>query len=245
MIEIFDRVLEFLEHVLLALAVAGDVCDRPHRVSRLALAGAEGPHPHAEPAALAAVIAGDADLFLLPLAFARGFQQAEHRLGDVGVADEDALHGAHVLRTGGAGQRQVGRIGIDHMAARVGHGEAVEGVVGDAPHHGIVEIAIGEADDAGGEGEQVEQADHRQHGEDTEDIGLGLRAPERHQPDGNGDEAGGHQQHQRNAARARRRLVRRNGLACEVVVGLGSHLKLAQPVGRESTRYRARRVLPA
>jgi hypothetical protein len=39
--------------------------------------------------------------------------------------------------------------------------------------------------------------------------------------------------------------VRRNGLACEVVVGLGSHFKLAQPVGRESTRYGARGVLPA
>ena len=38
MIEIFDRVLQFLEHVLLALAVAGDVGDRPHRVFRLALA---------------------------------------------------------------------------------------------------------------------------------------------------------------------------------------------------------------
>ena len=37
-IEIFDRVLQFLEHVLLALAVAGDVGDRPHRVFRLALA---------------------------------------------------------------------------------------------------------------------------------------------------------------------------------------------------------------
>ncbi|MGY3290561.1 hypothetical protein ACVWWP_003628 [Bradyrhizobium sp. LM3.6] len=84
-----------------------------------------------------------------------------------------------------------------------------------------------------------------QHGEDAEDIGLRLRAPERHQPDGDGDEAGGHQQHQRNATRARRRFGRRNGLACEVVVGLSSHLKLAQPVGRESTRYRARGVLPA
>ena len=55
-IEIFDRVLQFLEHVLLALAVAGDVGDRPHRVFRLALALAERPDPHPQPAAMAAVM---------------------------------------------------------------------------------------------------------------------------------------------------------------------------------------------
>ncbi|MEY9117717.1 hypothetical protein ABIE86_006449 [Bradyrhizobium diazoefficiens] len=166
-IEIFDRMLELLEHVLLALAVAGDVGDRPHRVFRLALSGAERAHPHAQPAALAAVMAGDAHLFLLPLAFPGGLQQTEHGFGDVGIADEDALDGAHVLRARGTGQRQIGRIGIDHMAARIGHGQPVEAMIGDTTHDWIVETAVGEADDAGSEGEQVEQADHRQHGEDT------------------------------------------------------------------------------
>ncbi len=79
MIEIFDRVLQFLEHVLLAFAVPRDVGDRPHRVFRLALALAERTNPHPEPAALRAVGPGDADLLLLPLAFARGLEQAEHR----------------------------------------------------------------------------------------------------------------------------------------------------------------------
>ena len=117
-IEIFDRVLQFLEHVLLPLAVAGDVGDRPHRVFRLALALAERPHPHPQPAAVRAVLAGDADLFLLPLAFARRLEQAEHRFRDIGIADEDPLHRAHVLRARGARQRQIGGVGIDHMAAR-------------------------------------------------------------------------------------------------------------------------------
>ena len=45
MIEILDRVLQFLEHVLLPLAVAGDVGNRPYRIFRLALALAERPHP--------------------------------------------------------------------------------------------------------------------------------------------------------------------------------------------------------
>ena len=38
MVEILDRVLQFLKYVLLPLAIAGDVGDRPNRVFRLALA---------------------------------------------------------------------------------------------------------------------------------------------------------------------------------------------------------------
>jgi len=126
------------------------------------------------------------------------------------------------------------------VAARIGDGEAIEPVIRDPAHDRIIEAAVGEADDPGGESEQVEQADHRQHGKDAEDIGLCLRAPERHQPDGDGDEAGSHQQHQRNAARARRRLVRRNGLAGEVVVGLGGHSRAgAACLQRINARQRA------
>ena len=110
-----------------------------------------------------AVGAGDADLFLLPLAFARGLQQAEHRLRHVGIADEDALDRPHVLRARRAGQREIGRVGIDHMAARDRSPRARQGVVGDAADHGIVGVAVGEADDAGGKGEQVEQPDHGEH----------------------------------------------------------------------------------
>ena len=78
---------------------------------------AERPNPHPQPAAMRAVVAGDADFFLLPLAFARRLEQAKHRFGDVGIADEDPLHRAHILRARGARERQIGRIGIDHMAA--------------------------------------------------------------------------------------------------------------------------------
>src|SRR5208283_6200326 len=92
MIEILDRVLQFLEHVLLPLAVAGDVGDRPYRVFRLTLAAAERSNPHPQPAAVAAVLAGDTDLFLLPLAFARGLEQAKHRFRHIGIADEDPFN---------------------------------------------------------------------------------------------------------------------------------------------------------
>src|SRR6202042_3112157 len=77
MIEIFDRMLQLLEYILLPLAVAGDVVNRPHRVFRLALALAERADPHSQPAALAAVMTGDANLFLLPLAFAGSLEQTK------------------------------------------------------------------------------------------------------------------------------------------------------------------------
>ena len=59
---------------------------------------AERPDPHPQPAAMGAVGAGDADLFLLPLAFARRLEQAKYRLRHIGIADEHPLHRAHVLR---------------------------------------------------------------------------------------------------------------------------------------------------
>ena len=222
-IEIFDRVLQLLEHVLLALAVAGDVGDRPHRISGFALALPERAHPHPQPAAMAAVLAGDAHLFLLPLAFARRLEQAEHRFRHIGIADEDALHRAHILRAGCARQRQIGGVEIDHMAARIGDREPVEGVIGDTPHHGIVGLAVGEADDAGGEGEQVEQPDHREQGQQAENIGLRLRAPDRHQRDRDRDQSAGDQQHQHDPAAPPRRLMRRSRLRRRLVVGIGGH----------------------
>ena len=165
-VEIFDRVLQFLEHVLLTLAVTGNVGDRPHRVFRLALAMAERPDPHPQPAAmstvLAAVVAGDPDFLLLTLAFARCLEQAEHGFRNIGIADEYPLHRTHVLRARGARQRQVVCVGIDHMAARVGDGKPVIGVVGDMTHHRVVGGAVGEADDTRGESEQIEQPDHCQ-----------------------------------------------------------------------------------
>ena len=49
-VEIIDGVLQFLEHVFLALAVARHVGDRPHRHARVRLALAERAHAHAQPA---------------------------------------------------------------------------------------------------------------------------------------------------------------------------------------------------
>ena len=172
---------------------------------------------------MGAVVAGDAHLFLLPLAFARRLQQAEHRFRDIGIADEDPFHRAHVLRARRPRQRQIGGVGIDHMPAGVGDRQPVIGMIGDAAHHRIIGAAVGEADDAGGEGEQVEQPDHRQQRQQAKDIGLRLGAADGHQRDRHRDNAGGHQQHQDDAAAPPRRLVGHQRLGGEIVVGFGGH----------------------
>ena len=89
-----------------------------------------------------AVMPGDADLLLLPLSFPRGFQQAEHRLRDVGIADKHALHRPHVLRAGRPRDREIGGVGIDHVAVRIGDREPVMGMVGDAAHDGVIGGAV-------------------------------------------------------------------------------------------------------
>ena len=136
MIEIFDRVLQFLEHVLLAFAVAGDVGDRPHRVFGLALALAERPDPHPQPAAMAPSRAGNPDFFLLPLAFARRLEQAEHRFRTSGLPMKTRSTGRTSCARRRPRDREIGRVGIGHMAAGVGDGEAVIGEIGDAAHTG-------------------------------------------------------------------------------------------------------------
>ena len=213
MIEIFDRVLQFLEHVLLPLAVAGDVGDRPHRVFRLTPVLPERPNPHPQPAAMRAILARDADLFLLPLAFARRLEQAEHRLRHIGVADEDPLHGARLLRARRSRERQIGRVGIDHVAAGVGDRQPVIGEVGDPALDGIVGSTIGETDDSRSVGEQAEQPGHRQQRKQAKDIRLRLRAADGHQRDRYRHDAAGHQQHQNDAAAAPRRLMGGHRLA--------------------------------
>ena len=90
-------------------------------------------------------------------------------------------------------------------------------MIGDPAHHGIVGGAVGETDDAGGKGEQVEQPDHRQQRQHAEDIGLGLGAAERHQRHRDRDKAGRHQQHQNDAAAAPRRLVAGERLGRRIV----------------------------
>ena len=118
MVEIVDGVLQFLEDVFLPLELAGDVRDRPDRELRLALAVAERPHPHAQPASGFAAHAVDAHFLLQPAALARRLEQTEHRLRHAGIADEHPLDRPHVVGAGGLDQLEIGGIGVDDAAGR-------------------------------------------------------------------------------------------------------------------------------
>ena len=109
-------------------------------------------------------------------------------------------------------------------------------MIGDAAHHGIVGGAVGEADDAGGKGEQVEQADHRQQRQHAEDIGLGLGPADGHQRHRDRDDAGGHQQHQHDAAAAPRRLVAAKRLGQADRCRFRRSSEEARPFGMKVTR---------
>ena len=207
MIEIFDRMLQFLKYVLLPFAVARDVRNRPHRVFRLALVLAQRPNPHPKPTAIRAIGTGDANLFLLAFAFPRRLEQAKYRFGHIGIADEHPLHGAHVQRVRRARKREIGRVRIDHVTAGIGDRQSVIGMIGDATHDRIVSSTIGETNNPRGVSEQVEQPDHRQERKQPQDIGLRLRTADGHQCDRRRDDPAGHQQHQHDAAAASRRFV--------------------------------------
>ena len=93
------------------------------------------------------------------------------------------------------------------MTAGVGDRQPVIGMIGDAARHRIVGGTIGEANNSGGESEQVEQPDHGQKRKQPKDIGLRLGMTDAHERDRGRDDAARYQQDQNNAAAAPRRLV--------------------------------------
>ena len=181
-------------------------------------------------------VAGDADFFLLALAFARRLEQAKYRLRHIGIADEDPLHRARLLRGRSPRERQIGRVGIDHVTAGVGDRQPVIGMIGDAARDRIVGGTIGEANDSGGEGEQVEQPDHRQQRQQPEDIRLRLRMTDGHERDRGRDDSAGHQQHQNDAAAAPRRLMGGHRPLVTDRCQVRRSCERTQPVGVNMTR---------
>ena len=201
MVEIVDRVLQFLKDVFLALELARDVGERPHREALLALAVAERAHAHAQPARrLARLVAADPHLLLQAAAFARRLQQPVDRLRDIRVADEHPLDRAHVVGIGGVDQLEIGGIGVDHAAARVGDQDAVEGAVDHGLDQRVGGVAAGHAQDAGGEREQEKDADGGQHREQRQDIGAGVAAADQQQAGRRADQHQRDQEHEADAA---------------------------------------------
>ncbi len=202
MVEIIDGVLQLLEHVLLALALAGDVGDRPHRQAGVALAGPKRAHAQTQPAPALAGLTGDAHLFLQPAALARRLEQAVDGFGDVRVADEHALDRPHVGRPVGPDQIEIGGIGVEDASVLVGDDDTVEGVVDHRLEQRVALLAAAESHDTGGEREQRKDADGAKHREQREDVVFGLAAADIDQPGGGADQQQGDQQHHADRAAA-------------------------------------------
>jgi hypothetical protein len=210
MIEIVDRMLQLLEHVLLALAVARHVGDGPHRRARLAPAVAEPPHPQAQPARRLPAQAGHAHFLLQAAPLARRLGEPVYRLRHVRVADEHPLHRAHVVRVHRIDQMQVGGIGVHHPGL-IGHHQPVIGSVGDRLDQRVDFLAARHAQDAGRDGEQREHADHRQDGKQPENVRLGAAAAEKQECQRRAHQGDGHQQHHADRAAAPAALHRHSG----------------------------------
>ena len=140
----------------------------------LALAFAERAHAHAQPASGLAAFAVDANLLLQAAALARRLEQAEDRLGDTGIAHEHALDRPDIVGAGGLDQIEIGDIGVDDAAGGVGDQDRVAGAVHQTLDQGTGGIPTRGAQHAGGEREQQEHPDHREHGQQRQDIGLGA-----------------------------------------------------------------------
>ena len=203
MIEIIDRVLQFLKDILLALALARHVGQRPDGQAAVAAALAERPHPQPQPARRPALQAGDPDLFLQALAFARRLEQPVDGFRGVGVADEHALHRPHLVGIR-IDQVQIGGVGVDDAAVAIGDEDAVEGLVDDRLDQWVGRPRRRQAQDAGGKREQRKYADRGQHREEDENVGLGAALPQHDEGGGRADQECGDQEHQDDTAGARR-----------------------------------------
>ena len=243
-VEIVDGVLQLLEHVLLALALARDVGDRPHRQPRLALAGAE--RAHAQPQPAAGIAAGNAHLLLQPAALARGLEQAVDRFGDIGIADEHPLDRPHVACVRRADQVEISGVGVEHAARCVGDHDAVEGIVDHRLEHRVAGVLAGKPQDAGGDRKQREHADGAEHRQQQQDVGRRMLAPDIDEAGGRPHQEQRDQQHLADRTAARRALaavesgpplplaaVLRRRLLCAILTCHNG----AEPFGRRGAGY--------
>ena len=173
-VEIIDGVLQFLEHVFLALAVARHVGDRPHRHAGVVLAQAERTHVQAQPARAMRRRAGHAHLLLQATALARRLEQPVDRLGDVGIADEDPLDRAHVVGVGRPDQVEIGGVGVEHAARLVGDHDAVGRPVDYRLEQRVTLAAARQMQDTGGKPEQRGHADGAEQRQQRQDIGAAV-----------------------------------------------------------------------
>ena len=176
MIEIVDRLLQLLEDVLLALAIARDVGNGPQRLA-LPLAARNRPDAQAIPGDTARARAhrlGEPDLLHRPAPLARRLREAVDRLRHFRRAREEPLDGRDrplasapgIRRDRPRWRRRSVRLPADQKPIGRGIGDGLREVVGggrQAEMHETERV-----------GEQKEHASRRKNGEHHADEGGGL-----------------------------------------------------------------------
>ena len=210
-VEVVDRVLEFLEDVLLALALGGDVGHGPER----GRPARTRQRPDRDPVPPEGTLAGRGperrrhpDLLGMGPGIARGLRQAVDRLGDLRGADQDALHRHEVGEGVAAGDPQIGLVGVDQPAAvlddQLPVGRGVDDALGDVVPGG----AAAELERPDGQREQEEHARHGQQRQQPHDERLGLLVGHEGQADGGPDQQSGEHEQQPDPARLLRPVDR-------------------------------------
>ena len=178
MIEKIDGVLQFLEDVLVADALAADIGDAPQGGALVAEA-LERPHPDAIPAdrAVAGQRRRKAQFLAAALAFAGRLGEAVDRLGNVGRPGEQPLDRAQIGRIMGARERHIGFVGIDDARVALADEETFAAAVGNQLGDVVARRLAGELHETNGKGEQRDHPDNGEESEkpDGQPSGLGLR----------------------------------------------------------------------
>ena len=212
MVEIVDRVLELLEHVLLALALVRHVGDRPQRRGA-AVGASERPHADAIPAEIAPARRRRRDPHLLArrAPVARRLGETVDRLRDLRGADEQALDGLQIREAVAAGKHEVALVGVEDAAVVLDHDEPVGGGIG----HRLGEVVAGAlAAELDGTDRHREQEEHPRHAEERkqqQDQRLGALGGDEAEAQRRADEERGQEQEQPDPARALRAVDRRAG----------------------------------
>ena len=154
MVEIVDRVLQLLKYILVPLEIARHIREGPHRDARVAFTFAERAHADAQPASVLADVSIDAHLLLGTAPFPRSLEQTVHGFGNSGIAHEGPLDRAHIAGVGRPDEFKIGSVGVNHAAIRIGHHDALTGMVDDGRQQGAFGRPTRHAQDASGEREQ-------------------------------------------------------------------------------------------
>ena len=199
-IEEIDCVAQLDEEVFLPYTVARHIADGPGRPTRVGASLLQGSHAEAQPARLTALRPRHPHLFLQGPSFTGRLGEPVDRLRNLRIADEHALDRAHVIGVDRIHELEIGGVGVDEPAVLVGHHDSVRRGRRQRVEEGIARLAAGDPQDAGCAGKEREHADHGKRGEQRQNVGLRVGAPDEEQCDHRADQEQRDREHQSDAA---------------------------------------------